>query len=382
MGNKHAPGNKVIDTLSELEQVVKVLEREKAVAVDLESDSMYHFKEKVCLIQMATKSINLLIDPLQIKDLSSLKPLFARNDIKKILHGADYDVRSLFRDFGIEIINLFDTQIASMFLGIRETGLDAMLGNRFNISLNKKYQKEDWSRRPLPEDMLEYAVGDVEYLLPLAEQLEDELHERGHHYWVVEENEILSKVRPSMPKHDPLFLKFKGAGKLESYPLATLEALLKYRVRIAEKRDKPLFKILGNVSLMKIATAMPVNMGQLEKTGALSRKQMRMHGNTIMKIVGKVLKEPGGSLPVYPRKKRTRYVPGVSKKIRALKSWRDAKAKSLAIDPALVCNNSLISEISKNGPVSIGRLKKIDRMRKWQIKEFGKDLVEVLRDVK
>lgn len=376
------PDYRIIDTVSGLEQVAQALEREKTIAVDLESDSMYHYREKVCLIQMATKNNSLVIDPLRIKNLSSLKPLFSRDDIKKIFHGADYDVRSLFRDFDIEIINLFDTQIASMFLGIRETGLDAMLQRRFNISLSKKYQKKDWSMRPLPEDMLEYAANDVKYLFPLAEQLENELHKKGRHYWAVEECEILSKVRPPIPNHDPIFLKFKGAGKLESYPLAILEALLKFRIKVAEKRDIPLFKILRNASLVNIATVMPVDIRQLEKTGALSRKQTRMYGNTIIRIVGKALKEPEGSLPVYPRRKKSLFVPGTSKRIRALKSWRDTKAKSLEIDPALVCNNGLISAISKNNPVDMRHLKEVDGIKKWQIKEFGRDIVTVLRDVK
>jgi len=94
---------KIIDTVAGLEKAVRVLEKGKTIAVDMEADSMYHFKEKVCLIQMATKKSSILIDPLYVKDLSSLKPLFSNPDIKKIFHGADYDVRSLFRDFTIEI---------------------------------------------------------------------------------------------------------------------------------------------------------------------------------------------------------------------------------------------------------------------------------------
>ncbi len=141
---------KIIDTVAGLEKAVRTLEKGKAVAVDMEADSMYHFKEKVCLIQMATKKSSILIDPLHVKDLSSLKPLFSDPDIKKIFHGADYDVRSLFRDFTIEINNLFDTELACRFLGNEGTGLEAVLKKYLDISLNKKYQKKDWSQRPLP----------------------------------------------------------------------------------------------------------------------------------------------------------------------------------------------------------------------------------------
>ena len=109
------PEYQIIDSLPALKKAAAVFEREEAIAVDLEADSMHHFKEKVCLIQMASAKLNLLVDPLLIMDMSPLQPLFSNRKIKKIFHGADYDIRSLYRDFKIEINNLFDTQLASMF---------------------------------------------------------------------------------------------------------------------------------------------------------------------------------------------------------------------------------------------------------------------------
>jgi len=250
----------LISTKTDLEKITRDLKKEKSIAVDVEADSMYHFKEKVCLIQLATKKKHLVIDPLQIQDLSSLKSLFSNNNIKKFFHGADFDVRSLYRDFNIKIKNLFDTQLACMFLGIRETSLDAVLKKRFKISLDKKYRKKDWSKRPLPEDMIEYAVNDTIYLIKLAEILEKELKEIDRSSWVHEECEILSKVRPSLPNSEPLFMKFKGAGKLTPKSLAVLEALLQLRLSIAEKKDRPLFKIIGNNSIIKIVKEKPLNL--------------------------------------------------------------------------------------------------------------------------
>jgi ribonuclease D len=160
---------KLIETPDELAGIIEVLEKQDAVAVDLEADSMFHYKEKVCLVQMATRQHNFVIDPLKIHNLSLLRPLFNNPNIQKIFHGADYDVRSLYRDFQIVIQNMFDTQLASRFLGDKATGLEAVVHKRFNVRLNKKYQKKDWSERPLPEKMVEYAARDTFYLLPLAE---------------------------------------------------------------------------------------------------------------------------------------------------------------------------------------------------------------------
>ena len=293
----------IIDTVAGLEKIVKSFEREKTIAVDLEADSMFHFKEKVCLIQVAAKNRSIVIDPLQIKDLSSLKSIFAGHHIQKIFHGADYDVRSLFRDFNIETNNLFDTELACRFLGIKETGLEAVLKKFFKISLDKKYQKKDWSKRPLPQEMLDYAARDVIYLVPMAEILEKELDNKGRLSWVHEECNYLSKVRPALSDDEPLFLKFKGAGRLKPRSLAVLEALLQFRKKVAGKKDKPLFKIIGNNDLMKITLARPVTLQGLKGTKALSNRQVSIYGKALVETINKAIKIPEDKLLVYPRKK-------------------------------------------------------------------------------
>lgn len=372
----------IIDTVSGLERITKFLERNKTIAVDLEADSMYHFKEKVCLVQVSTKKTNIVIDPLQAKDLSPLQPIFSSHDIKKVIHGADYDVRSLYRDFNIEIHNLFDTHLASMFLGMKETGLDAILQQRFNVALNKKYQKADWSKRPLPEEMIEYAAMDATYLVSLSEILEKELEKKGRLYWVYEECDILCKMRHASSGGNPLYLKFKGAGRLKPRSLAVLEALLQFRKKVAEKKDKPLYKIVGNDSLMKISTARPFTIRRLKCTKALSGRQISMYGYKLVEIISKVLETPGDALPVYLREKGPVLEPEVPKRIKALKFWRDSKAKELEIVPAIVGNNALISAIAIKNPLHTNDLAAIKLMKNWQKKEFGKEIVAVLRSVK
>ncbi len=372
---------KIIDTRSGLEDFVKILEMEKVIAVDLESDSMYHFKEKVCLIQVATNSNNVLIDPLQIEDLSSIRPLFSNQKIKKIFHGSDYDIRSLYRDFRINVNNLFDTELACRFLGIRETGLDAVLKKYFKINLNKKYQKKDWSIRPLPSEMTDYAAGDVIYLLSLVEILEKELDKKERLSWVHEECDLLSKVRPVVSNEDPLFLKFKGAGKLTSRDLAVLEALLQFRKKVAEKKDKPLFKIIGSKPLMKIIISKPVTMRRLKDERILSETQISMYGNALVEIINAAVKIPEKDLPVYPYKKVPLITYRVKERIKALKAWRDKRARELEIDPALLFNKELLKSIAKQKPSDKKSLETIEGMKKWQKKEFGGEVIATLGDV-
>jgi len=370
----------LINTKTDLEKITRNLKKEKSIAVDVEADSMYHFKEKVCLIQLATKKEHVVIDPLQIQDLSSLNILFLNSDIKKIFHGADFDVRSLYRDFNIKIKNLFDTQLASMFLGIRETSLAAVIKERFKISLDKRYRKKDWSKRPLPENMIEYAVKDTIYLIKLADILDKELKKIGSSSWVHEECEILSKVRPSLPNSEPLFMRFKGSGRLNSKSLAVLEALLQLRLSIAEKKDRPLVKIIGNNSIIKIVKEKPVNLRQLEKTKALSQKQIEMYGDAIVRVVKNSLMLPAANLPVYPRRKAQILPPEVPLRAKAIKCWRDSKAQELELDSAIVCNKSIINSIAIQNPVYLKDLLKIKEMKKWQKKEFGRDIVSILKN--
>ena len=371
---------KMIDSRHELENFVRIIETEKVVGVDLEADSMYHFKEKVCLIQMAAPNINVLIDPLAVEDLSLLKPIFKRSDICKIFHGADYDVRSLYRDFCITIDNLFDTELASRFLGFPESGLEAVLKKKFDVTLDKKFQRKDWSRRPLPPDMIAYAAEDARYLLPLAESLKAELDEKNRLEWVYEECELLSKVRPNSVNNQPLYLNFKGAGKLDSRSLAVLEALLGFRREIARIKDKPLFKIFGNRSLFELAGKKPLNLKQLEKTGALSARQIRMYGRGLLTVMQDAMSLSEDELPVYPRKKKARRVSlAVAGRVKALKNWRDKQAQRLAIDPALICSKALISAVAVQRPLKISELESIKEMKNWQRNEFGRDIVRVLK---
>jgi len=371
--------SQIIDKTIDLQKMIRSVEKEKVVAVDLEADSMYHYKEKVCLIQIAIEKASFVVDPLAIKDLAPLKPIFSNPDIKKIFHGADYDVRSLYRDFKIRINNLFDTELACRFLGIKETGLQAVLKMFFNVDVDKKYQKKDWSKRPLPKEMMVYASKDVIYLLPLARALTHKLKKLDRITWVLEECEDLSKVRPMLSNEGPLFMKFKGAGRLKSRSLAVLEALLQFRKRIAEKKDRPFFKIIGNESMMKIATARPVTLHRLKSIKALSNRQISMYGSDLIKVVAKTLKLPENELPVFPSQKPPVLPNGVPAKIKALKSWRASKANALGIDPGILCNNSLITAIAVKNPGDSNSLDTVKEMKNWQKQMFGTEIIRALK---
>jgi ribonuclease D len=368
----------IIETETELCRMAERMAQKTCIAVDLEADSMFHFREKVCLLQVATEHHSFVIDPLKIVHLDALKPVFSDPGIRKIFHGADFDVRSLHRDFGIEIHNLFDTELASRFLGIRESGLGAVLRDRFGIQLDKRYQRKNWSQRPLPEGMLEYAASDVIYLHDLADMLTTELQTKHRDTWVREECEHLSQVRHSPPDMEPLFMKFKGAGRLQPLSLAVLEGLLEFRMELAEKKDKPLFKVFSNAALMELATEKPRTLEALKKMKSLSSRQVAVYGERLLCIINQAFQIPPKALPKYLRKTRPKPDRSILKRVNALKAWRDRYAEKLDLDPSLLFNKAHLTAIAGENPRDEAALQQIDGLKNWQCAEFGAAVIHVL----
>jgi len=371
--------SRMIDTLPALEKFATALSRKKIIGVDLEADSMHHYQEKVCLVQIADAKQCVVIDPLKIGCLSPLKPVFSNPDIQKVFHGSDYDVRSLYRDFEISICNLFDTELAYRFLGNRESGLEAVLCHRFDVKLDKKFQRRDWSVRPLPEEMVAYAAADVFYLIPLAKMLQKELDQKERTAWVTEECLNLSRVRPPSSNNQPMYLKFKGAGRLEPKSLAVLEALLELRDRIAAEKDRPHYKIFGNESLKNLALLENSDLKHLERACALSRKQIGMYGGAIQEAIRKALAIPENRLPLYPRKRSQYIEPAVRKRMKVLKAWRDKKADTLQLDPSIVFSKAQIAAIAGINPKDKAAFSRVEEIKRWQHKAFGGEIFQVLK---
>jgi ribonuclease D len=372
-------GNKLscewIETLPRLEETIRILSQAKIIGVDLEADSMYHYFEKVCLLQISTESASYIMDPLALKDLSALRPLFSNPLIRKVFHGADYDIRSLYRNFQIAVENLFDTQSACKFLGLRETGLEALLRSRFHVELNKKYQRADWSQRPLSPEMVEYAAMDGRYLIPLARMLEKELEEKNRLAWVEEESLLLSKVRFMPPNHAPLYLKVKGAFRLDPRSLAVLAALLEFRETQAQELDLPPARVLRNELLLELAVKKPLSLEELEKGGILTRGQSGRYGTRLLQEIHRALALPKEGLPVYPREARPDLSTAVRKRVKALKAWREMRAKQLGLEPGILMNNELINALALKNPRSTKEMGEIPGLKKWLEIHFGQEIL-------
>ncbi|SLM30446.1 Rnd [Desulfamplus magnetovallimortis] len=368
----------LINSDEDLKQQCEYIETHSRIAMDIEADSMHHFKEQVCLIQMADPEKNYLIDPLTIQDFSALKPLCENPAITKVFHGADFDIRSLDRDFNIRINNLFDTEIACRFLGIQRRSLAALLKKHFNLCLDKRFQRTDWSRRPLSDEMIAYSINDVAHLLELADILKKKLADSGRLSWAVEEFELQSEVRYDKTEDMPLFLKFKGAGKMGRENLAVLESLLQMRAAIAEKKNLPLFKIMGTETISQLTLKHPKTMQQLKDSRILSPKQINMYGELCVEAIVKGMAVPQNQLPSYPRKKSPEIKPEIPERIKALKHLRNEASQRTGIEPGFLMNNATITAIATVSPSTEEELKNINGTRNWQVNLLGKNIISVL----
>ncbi|HBA87861.1 MAG TPA: 3'-5' exonuclease [Geobacter sp.] len=366
-GTTPAAAHLVTDQIT-LDELVERLSRESVLAFDLEADSLHHYTEKVCLIQVSSESETRLIDPLAPIDAKALAPIFANPAIKKIFHGADYDMRSLYRDFGIEVVNLFDTMIASQFLGESEFGLAALLKKRFGVELDKRYQKADWSKRPLSPEMMEYAMKDTSLLIELYGQLESELRVKGRLAWVEEESELVAGVRSASREGELMCLRFKGANKMRPRELAVLEELLRFRDEKARAADVPPFRILSNDLLRELAEKQPRTNFELVGIHTMSSKLIERLGRGLLAAVAAGLAVPQDKLPQAQSGRRPVLDRALEERVKRLKVWREAKSAQLGLGVGLVANNTLLEALAEPGSPQTALLKR------WQREAFGDEL--------
>ncbi|EAT17334.1 HRDC domain-containing protein [Desulfuromonas acetoxidans] len=357
--------------------LAKDLETCAVFAVDLEADSMHSYQEKVCLLQFTYHDTTVLLDPLAAGDLAPLKPVLADSSIRKIFHAADYDIRCLARDFDIEIRGLFDTMIASQFLGEEKVGLADVLGKYFDVTLDKRFQRADWSKRPLSPEMCHYAAEDTRHLEKLVAILEPALKEKDRLWWVEEEFRLLEQAKFRV--HDgPAFLRIKGAGTMPPRALAILECLLEWREKEAQRRDCPAYKVVGNKPLLSAARHMPTTMEALKDLEEFPARLADRYGRAVLKQIETGQAVDKDQLPHFPRRERRVRDVAAEERFNRLKSWRSDKAKQLEMDPGIVINNALLEAVARSQPRNAQDLMAIDGMKEWQRKVLGPELIASL----
>ncbi|MEL6347532.1 MAG: HRDC domain-containing protein [Myxococcota bacterium] len=378
----------MIEDTRSLENLVDELITKPYVAMDTEADSFHHYQEQVCLIQVSDLSRDYIIDPLKIDDCSSLKRLFGAPTVTTILHGGDYDVVSLKRDFDVHFSHLFDTMIASLFLGFPRIGLADLIEQFFGHHIDKKYQRHDWSRRPLLDEHLQYARGDTHFLLALREILRRKLENEGRTAAFEEECALLAQREWSGRARDPSdFMRTKRSNSLDKKGLRVLRALWNYREERAKALDRPVFKVLADSIMVDLSKQRPNNRDELHRVIRRNSSLARKHGDDLLKIIKAGVAD---ETPLPRRKKsksKTRHpprpkgAPGIDRLYTPLKEWRNHVVESEGLSPVVVASNSLLKEIARAAPDTLEDLADVPGIRNWQVDDFGDEILDIINDV-
>lgn len=366
-----------LDTQPAFDRFAATLAGTALLAVDTEAASFHRYRDRIYLVQLSTRDATAVVDPLAVADLGALGRLLADPAVEVIFHDADYDLRILHRDYGYTATNLFDTRIAAQLLNEPGIGLAALLEKYLGVTLDKKYQRADWSVRPLLAGMLEYAADDTRYLPRLRDILKEALIRAGRWHWAEEEFRLLEQVRwTATGPPEEAYLRLKGARALKGHQLAVLRELFAWREQMAAQLDRAPFRVLMNEAMLTMAKAMPADEVALRELKALSADQLRRRGPELLAAVARGVRAPSESIPVFERSRRPAPDLAYEARLERLKVVRNQAAERIPLAPGVLCPNGTLEAIARLEPTGIEQLSRVEGMRSWQREVIGEELVQ------
>ena len=359
-----------VDNDAAVESLIRRMELARRVALDTEADSLHHYFQKVCLLQLTIDGENYIVDPLSGTDLEPFLRVLA--DKSLILHGGDYDLRMMRLSFGFRPKNeVFDTLLAAQLLGYEQLGLVSLVEHFFDVPLTKHGQKSDWTRRPLTGEQLQYASDDTRYLEPLANRLHAELHKLGRDEWHRESCERMVRSTGNQSNRNPEEAwRIKGLRFLDRRQLALVRELWHWREREAIKANRPPFKIMGNQRIVELAIwASEHRKTSLRRGPKLPRHCTGQRFKALEKAVHKALSLPESEWPDHRKPKpQIESVPDFKPQMRLLREECARIAGELGIDPAVIASRATLAAVVRNRPRTEKETMALSSMMRWQVK--------------
>lgn len=354
-------------------QMVADLVTQTCVAVDTESNSLHAYREQVCLIQFSTRKIDYVVDPLALDDLGALGPIFSNPKIEKIFHASEYDLICLRRDFGFQFANLFDTMHAARVLGYQFVGLDNLLAEKFQFEMDKRHQKADWAMRPLTPPQLDYARLDTHFLFDLRDVLEAELKEKNR--LQVAREDFIRACHVELPEgrvNGTSWKRFSLRKDITPRELTVLSELCISRDRIAERMNRPVFKVIADALLLDIARHLPEKDVDLAGLG-LSPKQIRLWGSEILEAVKR-----GTVAPLVDREQAKRPNDAMLKRLQKLKNWRKKVAEEFGVESDIILPKPYLNRLAEHPPKNLQELESIMSESPTRFAKYGEQIYRLL----
>ena len=370
----------LVQSQAALEALFQRFKGEPLLAVDTEAASFHRFLDRIYLLQISSRNETAVVDPLAVESLVPLADVLADPATEIVFHDADYDLRLLDREYGFHARHVFDTRIAAQLLNEPGVGLAALLEKHFGVKLDKRFQRADWSARPLSREMLDYAAADTRYLPQLRDILRAGLEQRDRLSWAEEEFAFLDDLRWTPPDGEPGFLRLKGAKALKGRELAVLRELFEWREGVAQRSDRATFRVLNNEPMLAMAKAPPTDMAALKAIPGIGSDQADRRGREILAAIQRGLGVPEAELPRIERPARRAYDAAFDARLERLKVARNRLALALDLAPGVLCPNGTLEGIARANPRDLGALAEVRELHRWQLRELGPELLAVLAE--
>ncbi len=384
MGQKD-PGNdrrvsppRLVTRQKEFDAQVESLKRYSWFGMDTEFISERSFRPRLCLLQIVNPEQEFAVDPFEVQDLSTFLSLLLDPAIEKVLHSGQQDMMIFYDLLGATPKNIFDTQIAAAFLGYGDSiGYARLVETVLNVKLRKDETFTDWSKRPLSERQVEYALDDVHYLPPLHEHLIQQLDARGRRDWLVEEFEIYDDPDFYRRPLDKLYQRVKGVGRLGSKDLIFLQELVLWREREAESRDKPRARIVSDEVLVELARRKPRHLDGLRTMRGLHPRLIKRGGAEMLACIERARSAPKKDHPA-PIPQNTKD-PELAIHVDLLESLLKLHAADVEISPGYIATRSQLYRLAEAAFRNQLDSCDIPLLKGWRRRLIGDTLVGWLR---
>lgn len=359
--------------IDEQEQILKIVDeasRADYISIDSESDGLYSYTDKLCLVQVEFSGKIYLIDTLKV-DINPMRGIFESKDIEKIFHSAYSDISMIKKNIKSEFVNIFDIMIASKYIFKKAVSLSNLVNNYFNSQLNKKFQKTNWGKRPLSKELLDYAAMDVYYLKKLRDIFLKDLKEKGIYEEFRYTCEKLSRTPPKATE----FTLEKYVSMAHTYCLEGMEfsiflEIVKKREEVAQKLNLPPFKIITNELLIYVAK---------HYDEILNAKDIKLYNRCIVRniewIRASIKSVIEGEVKYF---NNVFYRNGGNSdyeiKLKMLKKWRREKSEKTIIPCELIVDLHILKQIARLDKIDANKLAELG-MDEKRIEKYGNDLI-------
>ncbi len=375
----------------QLVQMFKHIAKHKLLALDTESNSLFAYYSRICLIQLSVPIddsnldplhvVDFLVDPLRLStdEISALGTLITEQQIEVVMHAAENDVLLLQREYGFRFPKIFDTQLAARFLGWKAVGLAALLETHFGVISDKRMQRTNWGERPLTPQQIAYAQMDTHYLLAMRQMFITQLH--THKRWddTADAFQRLSRIdASSRTSNERTLWQMSVSREIVPRHTGMLEALWEWRESEAQRLNRPSFKVMNDEVLAHLAEQRPETLAAFKSIGGMSDHQVHRYGQALLRVIRENQERRPPAAPEPHLSAEQMLDKSTRRLYDKLRAWRSEAAMQRSIPPELVFTNQTLIEIAQIPSVTLSKLQSLADVGQWKSQLYGDEILRVL----